>query len=226
MDPQNPQALLRLLHLASPALPIGAFAYSQGLEAAAAAGWVHDEASTRAWILGLLSHGLRSVEVPLLGRLHAAFSAGDQGRARALSDLVHALRGSRELQEEERRLGSALARALATLDVPEAAAWAEEPRRSHLALFALAAAHFRLPVPASASAFLFAWCENQVAAALRLLPLGQSSGLRLLDAAVALIPDVVAGGLALADDDIGFGAPAHALGSAQHETQYSRIFRS
>jgi urease accessory protein len=73
---------------------------------------------------------------------------------------------------------------------------------------------------------LFAWVENQAAAALRLIPLGQSSGLRIIAGAADLIPASVARGLALDDDEIGAGAPGHAMASALHEIQYSRIFRS
>jgi urease accessory protein len=93
-------------------------------------------------------------------------------------------------------------------------------------LFALGAARFQIPLPAAAAAFLFAWSENQAAAAMRLVPLGQTAGLRLVAAAAAIIPAVVEAGLALPDDEVGFGAPALAIASAAHETQYSRLFRS
>jgi urease accessory protein len=219
-------ALLRLLHLASPALPIGAFAYSQGLEPACAAGYISDEATATDWILGVLGHSLQTLDVPVLRRLHEAFAAGDEAAARRWTDFLFAARGSAELQAEDQRLGSSLAKVLVTLGLDEAAPWAESPRVTHATLFALAAARWNLPLPAAASAWLFAWCENQAAAALRLVPLGQSSGLRILGRAQQMIPGVVAHGLALGDDDIGWGCPGVALGSALHETQYSRLFRS
>lgn len=217
---------LRLLHLASPALPIGAFAFSQGLEAAVAAAWVTDEESAARWILGMLRWGLGSIELPMLSRLWAAHADGDHARAVSLCEQLHAMRGARELQEEERRLGTALARALATMSVPGAAGWTDEPRASPLALLALAAVHWQLAVHDLAGAYAFSWAENQIGAALRLVPLGQSSGLRLVDAAIAAIPDVVEKALTLADDEVGFGAPGQAIAAALHETQYSRIFRS
>jgi urease accessory protein len=221
-------ALLRLLHLASPALPIGAFAYSQGLEPACAAGWISDEASATEWILGVLGHSLKTLDVPVLRRLHDAFVADDLEAARRWTDFLFAARGSAELQAEDQRLGSSLAKALVTLGLPCASAWVEAPRVTHVTLFALAAARWNLPLPAAAAAWLFAWCENQTAAALRLVPLGQSSGLRILTRAQEIIPGVVAQGLsvALGDDDIGWGCPGVVLGSALHETQYSRLFRS
>jgi urease accessory protein len=222
----DPQALLRLLHLASPALPIGAFAYSQGLEAACNAGWVTDEGSAEGWILGLVTHGLATLDLPYFARLHAAFAAGDDDAAALLSERLFAARGSAELQAEDRRLGHALGRVLMTLGIPAAASWSDRPRVCHLTLFALAAAHWRLPVSDAAAAWLFAWCENQAAAAMRLVPLGQTSGLRILDRCRIEIPAAVAAALALPDDDLGWGCPGQALASAHHETQYSRIFRS
>jgi urease accessory protein len=219
-------ALLRLLHLASPALPIGAFAYSQGLEPATAAGTVTNEDSAADWILGVIEHSLTTLDVPVFARLYQAFAADDQAAAQRWTDHLFAARGSAELQAEDQRLGSALAKVLVTLGLDHAAPWAEAPRVTHATLFALAAAHWRLPLAAGACALLFAWCENQTAAAMRLVPLGQSSGLRILARAHTIIPGIVSEGLALPDDEMGWGCPGLALGSALHETQYSRLFRS
>jgi urease accessory protein len=219
-------ALLRLLHLASPALPIGAFAYSQGLEPAVAAGWVTDEATAQRWVLGVLTHSLRTVDIPALARLHAAFIAHDNELAARLTDALFATRGSAELQAEDRRLGAALARVLETLELPEASAWVARPRLCHLTMFALAVARWDLNLHEAAAAWLFAWCENQATAAMRLIPLGQTSGLRLIEQARRVIPGVVAAGLSLTDDEAGWGCPGVGLASASHETQYSRLFRS
>jgi urease accessory protein len=123
-------------------------------------------------------------------------------------------------------MGNALGRVLATLGLPEGLTWGERPRTSYLTLFALATARWQLPVADAATAWLFSWCENQTAAAMRLVPLGQSSGLRILDQLRPLIPAIVAAALARPDDDIGWGCPGLAFASARHEIQYSRIFRS
>jgi urease accessory protein len=211
--------LLRLLQLASPALPIGAFAYSQGLEAAVEARWVHDEPSASAWILGLLEESSARVEVPYLLRMIDAFTAG--GDARPWSAALLASRGSAELRAEELRLGSALEKLLATLGIES-----QMSSPTHLSMFALAAARWGIPADEAAGGYLFSWTENQVGAAARLVPLGQSAAQRILSRATELIPGAVARGLALADDEIGFSAPAHGIGAAWHETQYSRIFRS
>jgi urease accessory protein len=111
-----------------------------------------------------------------------------------------------------------------TLAVSGADEWTAEV--SHLAMFALAAARWEIAVPDAASGYLFSWTENQVGAASRLVPLGQSAAQRILSRAVGLIPGAVARGLALGDEEIGFSAPAQAIAAALHETQYSRIFRS
>jgi urease accessory protein len=218
--------LLRLLQLASPGLPVGAFAYSQGLEPAVAAGWVHDETTASDWMAGLLAHSLGALEVPLLLRLHRAWAHGDREEIARWNDLGHAARATRELQAEDRRLGAALARVLETLGLAPAAGWADHPRVTQVNMFALACQAWGIPATPAASALLFAWAESQVAAAVRLVPLGQSAGQRILSRLGQAIPAVVHTGLALEDDDIGQGALGQALASAWHETQYTRIFRS
>jgi urease accessory protein len=222
-------ALLRLLQLASPALPIGAYAYSQGLEQAVETGWVRDEATAADWILGLLEDALPALEVPLLLRLCAAWRDDRADRADHVgrwNDQLFASRGSAELRAEDQRLGSALARLLAALDVPEAAVWVARPDVTHLAMFALASARWQIPAPDAAAGYLFSWAENQTGAATRLVPLGQTAAQRILSRATALIPAAVSRAAALADDDLGFSAPGQAIAAALHETQYSRIFRS
>jgi len=218
--------LLRLLQLVSPTLPIGTFAYSQGLEAAVAAGWVHDESSAAAWIAGLLEASLARLDLPLLARLHDAWSRADSGALDACSALLHACRPSFELETEERHLGASLARLLHNLGVAGAAAWTDRADVTYATMFALAAVRWEVPAPAAAAGYAFAWVEAQVSAAVRLVPLGQSAGQRILLAASALIPRAVALGATLPDDDIGAAAPSHAIASAHHETQYSRLFRS
>ena len=226
------QPLLRLLQIASPALPIGAYAYSQGLEAAVAAGWVRDEPSAARWILGLLEGSLATLDLPVLARVHAAWGAGDRAGARRWSSLLYASRPTAELQAEERHLGWALARVVASQGLADVQVLVDEAQEgsggglAYAAVFAVACQVWRIPAPAALSAFAFAWVEAQVGAALRLVPLGQTAGQRILRAAVEVVPAVVAAALALPDDDIGAAAPAHAIASARHETQYARLFRS
>jgi len=218
--------MLRLLQLASPALPIGAFAYSQGLEQAALQGWVTDEASVGAWIRGVVTEVLPRLDVPLLAALHAAWSVDDLPRVQALSRFVHACRESAELSAEDRHLGAALARVLHGLGIARAEAWISDPDATFVTSFALAAAHFELPLRSAALAFLFAWAENQVAAATRLLPVGHIAAQRVLSSVLGELPEAASRGLAIPFERAGFLAPRLALASALHETTYSRLFRS
>ena len=218
--------LLRLLQLASAALPIGAFAYSQGLEQAIAMGWVKDESSAKDWILGLLGHGVGTLDLPVLVRLVQAFSDDDASVACAWNDFLFACRGSAELQAEERHLGGALAKVLANAGALRGSAWSREPGPTYVAMFALGAARWNIPKAAAATGYAFAWTEAQVGAATRLCPLGQQAAQRILSAALPVIEHAVDSALRLADDDIGASTPAQAVASALHETLYCRLCRS
>lgn len=217
---------LRLRQLTSAALPVGAFAYSQGLESAVELAWVRDAAQAEAWIGGLLDHTVASLELPLLGRLMAAFAADDETAALRWSGLLLAMRDTAELRAQERALGTAWAALLGDLGVAAAQPWAQRPQRTALALFALGVTHYGITPAAAPPAYLWAWLEAQVSAAVRAVPLGHAAAQRLLHALAARIPAAVAYGLTLADEDIGVGAPALSIASCRHETQYSRLFRS
>jgi urease accessory protein len=221
----DPLALLRLFHLVSPALPVGAYAYSQGLEYAVQAGWVHGEASSFDWLQGLVSHAVGTLDLPILLRLQAAWNDGDTPALQRWNAELIAARETAELRAEERHLGSALARVLVELAIPEAAAWRQRDA-AFATLFALAAARWGMSPSATLSGYAWSWCENQVLAAIKLVPLGQSAGQRLLHRLTDLLPQVVGRALALADDCIGTGGVGQALSSALHESQYSRLFRS
>jgi urease accessory protein len=224
--PLNPLALLRLLQLCSPALPVGAYAYSQGLECAVERGWVRDEASASDWILGLLSHNLRRLDVPVFARLHAAWQAMDLAEIHRWNARLYASREAAELQREDQHLGAALARLLADLGIMAAEPWRNAPRVCFATLFSLATVKWDIALSAAAAGYAWAWVENQVAAATRLIPLGQTASQRLLIAAGPVLVDAAREGLALPDEDIGAAAPGLALAGALHETQYSRLFRS
>lgn len=218
--------LLRLLQLSSPSLPIGAFAYSQGLEQAAQLGWVRDEASAADWILGLLSNGLARLDLPILARMHRAFAAEDTGAARRWNAFLFASRPSAELQAEERHLGGSLARVLDGLGVDAAHLWMAEPHVTHAAMVALAAVAWAIPVVAALTGYAFSWTEAQVGAATRLCPLGQQAAQRVLSRCLPVIDQVVSESLLVVDDELGAATPAQAMASALHETLYSRLCRS
>jgi urease accessory protein len=224
--PVNGVALTRLLQLVSPALPIGAFAYSQGLEQAVASGWVTDEATAAEWLLGLLHHGMGTLDLPVLERLIDAWRTDNRQRVDAWSAWLAACRPTRETRAEERQLGAALARALVAIGVRQAEGWEAAPHVTHAAMFGLAAARYTIPTSAALAGYAFAWAEATTSAAVRLVPLGQSAGQRLLAVAGDEIPEVVEKARELADDELASTAPSQAIASALHEALYSRLFRS
>ena len=218
-------ATLRLLQLASPAMPVGAYNFSQGLEYAGEAGWVGDEARTGDWILGLARDALGTLDLPILLRLHAGWSAGDTGAVEHWNQQLLASRETAELRAEERHMGQALAKVLVALDCEPAGGWLQRDA-CYATLFALAAVRGQIAARECGQAYLWAWAENQVLAALKLLPLGQTAGQRILDRILVGIPALCERAAALDDEDLGVATPRHAMASAWHETQYSRLFRS
>lgn len=218
--------LLAALRLGSAALPIGAFAYSQGLERAVEVGVVQDAPSAERWIDGLVRCSLLTADVPILLRLHRAVSRADAAELCRLSELLYALRPTRELREEERQLGGALFRLLAQLGVNTTLADACRARPTLPAAFALAAVGWGVSAEAAAESYAFAWIEAQVGAATRLIPLGQGAAQRVLGALLLTLAEGLPAARSLDEDSISATAPGQALLSAAHETQYSRLFRS
>ncbi len=219
-------SLLRLMQLTSPALPIGTYAYSQGLEWAVAAGWVKTESETSDWVLGLLTRSLSRTDVPIFARLYRAWAEADPSTLSYWSRFLHATRDTSELQAEDRDVGGALARLLGLLGIGEAEGWIAHPHATFATLFSLATVHWEIPLADAAAGYLWAWAEAQVAAAVKLIPLGQTAGQRILSRAIEVIPEAVRFGLTLKDDEIGCLWPGLAMASALHEVQYSRLFRS
>jgi urease accessory protein len=221
--------LLRLMWLASPALPVGGFSYSEGLEAAVDSGRVHDEASAGVWLLDQLKLALGRSEMPLVAQAHAAWLAHDLARATTLNDWVRCTRESSEFRQQAEQMGRSLRdwlsqRAPADPRVAHLGAMAPAPTWS--VAFALAAVHAGANAREALLTFAFGWAENMVQATLKAVPLGQSAGQRLLSRAVDAIEPVADAALGMADDDRVAFAPMLAIASARHEAQYSRLFRS
>jgi len=220
--------IARLLQLASPALPIGAFSYSHGLEAAVDAAVVHDAASARAWIGDALHLVMGQGDAPLAWRLLC--SAHDDMAAFASWNAWYAAsRETWELRAETAQMGHSLlslARDLGVLDAPALTHAGRLDPVTFPAAYALAARGFGIDARDALVAYVWSWLENQALAALKLVPLGQVATQRLLLALGSEIEGVVAAAIALDDDAISTFAPGFAIASAAHETQYSRLFRS
>lgn len=223
--PGDPLALARLLRLVSPALPIGAYAYSQGLEGAVECGWVHDQQSVRDWLEGLLVQALTPLDLALLARLVTATEEGDRLARDDWNERLLAARETAELRFEDVQMGGALWRLLGALGL---ATRLPPPVGDSSLACAFAAAGVTWSIPRDTLLLGYAWCwlENQVSAATKLVPLGQTAAQGILETLLPTLPGQVTRALAIRDDEIGASLPGLAWLSVCHETQYSRLFRS
>lgn len=224
--PESHSSRLRLLQLASPSLPVGAFAYSQGLEWAVHSGSVDSEAETAAWCKEILEHGLACVDLPILVRMMEAWRTQDLEAMSRWSAELLAMRETRELREEEAVRGRAMLSLLKGLEIQGADRLSEIPKLSQLCTYAAAAVRWEIPTHDAVTGYAWSWLENTIMAAIKLVPLGQLSGQRLLLTLSDSVEHAVSVGLTLEDDEIGGSLPGLAIASCQHETQYSRLFRS
>ena len=211
--------LLRLLAWLSPAFPTGAFAYSHGLEWAVEAGDITDETSLLIWLTDVMTHGSGRSDTILLRHAHRL--AGRDGALTDLADLAYATASGRERQSESLDQGKAFMLAAAPWGVPAAPERIPYP----IAVGLVAGAHL-VPEDATAVAYVQAVASNLISAAVRLVPLGQTAGLRVL---AALEPVIRATAAATRDatlDDLGGCAFRSDIAAMRHETQYTRLFRS
>lgn len=219
-------ALLRLMHLISPTLPIGSFTYSQGIEWAVETGWIKDVASLQTWLVSQLNSSMAQLELPLLKRLYLAWQAEDLQAVEYWIAISNASRETSELLLEEKNRGRALTDLLIALEIPQAAQHKPLLSQSQVAAFALASLHWQVPLEQAAYGYAWSWLENLVLAAVKIIPLGQTQGQKLLHQMMPLLLSVIEQGLNLPDDEIGAAMPALAIASSRHETQYTRLFRS
>ena len=225
----SPTALLELMQLASPALPVGGFSYSEGLEAAVEAGLVRDETQAGDWLLDQLHLSLARADLPVLAQALPAWQSGDLPRIRALNDWVQQTRESAEARQQTQQMGRSLAEWLKNRREPDprvAQLAALPPAPTWPVAFALAAAHSGAPLRDVLLSFGFGWAENMVQAAMRSVPLGQSAAQRILARLIETLPSVAQQAADLSDEQRQAFTPMLAILSAQHETQYSRLFRS
>jgi urease accessory protein len=223
------EALLGLMWLASPALPVGGFSYSEGLEAAIDLGIVDDETAAAQWLSDQLHLGLARADLPLLAAAHEAWRHHDAARIEALNAWMLATRESSELRAQCEQMGRSM------LDWLRQRA-ADDPRLSTLAAltpapawplaFALATVLTGAAAVDALLAYGFSWAENQMQAALKAVPLGQSAGQRILARLAQELPPLAKAALHIDDAQRQAFTPLLAVRCAQHETQYSRLFRS
>jgi urease accessory protein len=228
--PGGDAVLLQLMWLASPALPVGGFSYSEALEAAVDDGRVTGEASAAVWLASQMALAPARADLPVLAQAHLAWQRHDLARVAWLNDFIARTRETRELRLQSEQMGRSLVEWLRNQPGHD------DERLAHLAAlapsptwpvaFALATARARASAAQALHASLFGWAENMVQAALKAVPLGQLAGQRILQALVDQMPPLIAAALEMGDDDLQSFAPMLGIASARHETQYSRLFRS
>lgn len=223
--------LMQLMWLASPALPVGGFSYSEGLESAVDQAYVTTESEASRWLIDQLHLSLARSELPVIAHGVAAWRAADHARVAELNAWVLQTRESSELRAQTQQMGTSLVHWLRnhTSATPEQLDFLASLEPSYPLAYALAASATQASVRSCLLSFAFGWAENMVQAAIKSVPLGQSAGQRILSALVAEIPQAIDHALKL--EKLGMAycqafTPMLAILSAQHETQYSRLFRS
>ena len=220
--------LARLMTWLSPAYPVGGFSYSHGLEWVVEAGHVRDCRSLGDWIEDILTLGAGRTDAIFLAEAWRAVAGGDPKLLHEVGELAAAFAPSAERHLESMAQGTAFLTATqAVWPHPALALLMGDGQQVAyaVAVGASAAAH-GLPLPATAQAFVQAFAANLVSAGIRLIPLGQTDGLRVIARLEPVIPRIVARGLAASLDDAGGAAIAADVASMRHETQYTRLFRS
>ncbi|MCY4044991.1 MAG: urease accessory protein UreF [Cellvibrionales bacterium] len=223
-------ALLRLLQLVNPNLPIGGFTYSQGAEWACEAGWLQNKRDAYEWLLSLINESLVIFDLPLLLRLFKALDNNDLVAFSDFSQLAYAGRETDELRLEDTQCAEALVRVLNNLNITDQwshwQALQSDLTKTLLAPFAMAGINWHISLDHLLQGFLWAWLESRVAALIKLVPLGQSDGQWLLYQLSEYLPQAVLIAKHVSDEEIGSAAFGMVIASCQHETQYCRLFRS
>lgn len=222
-------AFSRLLQLASPALPIGAYSYSQGFEWAIESGDVSDKVTAQRWISDVLLTYYAQFELPVMKRLFEAWQRMDETAIARWDSFYKAGRDSAETWLESRQMGYSLLRLQQDLQ-----AWPQEKldvigtidEPSFPTVYAATAVNWQISLQEMLHVYAWSWIENQVSAAMKAIPLGQVAGQQILIEVSDEISAVIEQAMQCADEDISNFCPALSIASCRHETQYSRLFRS
>lgn len=222
----NPAALYRLMAWLSPAFPTGAFSYSSGIEWAVEQGDIRDAETLRGWIAVLMEQGGGFCDAVFFVHAYRAAAAKDPEALRAVAELALAFAPSRERYLETTAQGRAfLDTVKAAWPCPGLDALAAEAVALPVAVAVSCAGHGIAVAPAL-NAFLHACAANLISAGVRLVPLGQTDGQRVLAALEQIVESTAARAFAAELDEVGSSAFRSDIASMRHETQYTRLFRS
>lgn len=216
-------ALFQLLRLSSPSLPIGGFSWSQGLEAAIELGWLQNVEDLHGWMWAILEQTFAWQELPLLLRM---LGAERQSEIADWNGRSLAMRETAELRLDDVQTGRAFMQLSRSLGIDAAGTWPQQEDIGYLASFALACRHYGIGFAPAATGFIWSWLDNQITAAIKLFPLGQTAGQLLIERLARTIPGIIAQASQVDDENIGISLPGQVMASMLHEIQYSRMFRS
>jgi urease accessory protein len=222
-------ALYRLMTWMSPAYPVGAFSYSGGIEWAVEAGDIGSADTLCAWLASMIGHGSVSCDAAFFAHAHRAAVSGDDTALAAMAELAAAFIGSKERFLETTAQGQAF------LQITRAA-WPTPPLDrlttawdgplAYPVVVAVACAGHGIALVPALHAFLHSVASNLMSAGVRLIPLGQTDGQRVLAALEAPLAQAAERALVTTIDDIGTATPRADIAGMRHETQYTRLFRS
>lgn len=215
----------RLFQLISPSLPIGSFTYSQGLEWAYEAGWLADEHALEKWLLDLMQTAIVHLELPVLIQLHQAWQQSDEQQIEYWNQYLIASRETKELKQEEINRGRAMADIVSAL-MPMTEQDKSLIKSNQSCGFAYAVNGWHIDLETACIGFVWSWLENLVLAAVKIIPLGQTQGQQVLSRLALHIPELYQQTISIEVDNIGISSMALAIASSQHETQYTRLYRS
>jgi urease accessory protein len=221
-------SLLQLIWLASPALPVGGFSYSEGLEGAVEAGIVTDEASASTWLATQLHLAQSRSDMAVVADAITCWRRDDTARLRTLNDWIVQTRETAELRQQSEQMGRSMLEWLRNHDgiAPARIEACAALQPTYPIAYALALSATNASARDGLMAFAFGWSENMVQSAIKSVPLGQSAGQRILARLAREIPAAVDHAFALSPDERQAFTPMLAILSSRHETQYSRLFRS
>jgi len=224
--PMHETALLSLLQLASPTLPIGAYSYSEGLETLVETGIIKNVATLEHWLTQELTHGVARLEAAVMVRAYQSFAQGDFPKLVYWNQWLTATKETEELREQSWQMGGSLLLLLGEIS-PEVKPPLMEQESWNLAIaFGIAAATWEIPLASAVLAYLQSWATNLISSGLKLIPLGQTAGQQLL---WSLHPPLIAAVevvMNLEDEELGTSGWGLAIASMAHAHQYSRLFRS